>query len=409
MIEVQETIIERIAVAHGSGRQLAELAEDASRGFLADTDRIGGVIAATFSNPDRFPSLAVRMASRLGLPPSTPAFDIQMACSAYPYAVYLASRMAADTKSKILVIDGDVQSRLVDSTDHATGAIFSDAVTASLVSAGNGRQSRFDFLSRLDEALSCKESGPIRMDGMRVFTFVAMEISAFLRGFGSDFNCFVPHQANPYMVRQLAKALGLQDKLLTIPEAVKNPGSCSVPMAIAQSGASGRMLIAGFGAGFSAAAGIVTVLPQQENRIIAKGVFDVNSVEETWDVAKRLAARLKPGDVVCLEGGLGTGKTTFVQGLASALEVSGRVTSPTFCIVQEHKSADKSTLLVHMDLYRLESESDVLGIGWEDYMDRGAILAVEWPERAGTLIPETAVRVSFSRLEGDEARRIEIS
>ena len=138
-------------------------------------------------------------------------------------------------------------------------------------------------------------------------------------------------------------------------------------------------------------------------------VFNVNSVEETWDVAKRLAINLKSGDVIRLEGGLGTGKTTFVQGLAAALGVSGRVTSPTFCIVQEHKSADEAILFVHMDLYRLESESDVIGIGWDDYIDRGAILAVEWPERAGTLIPENAVRVSFSRIDDTESRRIEIS
>lgn len=140
-----------------------------------------------------------------------------------------------------------------------------------------------------------------------------------------------------------------------------------------------------------------------------KDTYDVNSVEETWNVARQLAATLRPGDVVCLEGDLGTGKTTFVQGLAAALGVSGRVTSPTFCIVQEHKSADGSVLFVHMDLYRLESEADVVAIGWEDYVDRGAILAVEWPERAESLVPPDAIHVSFSRMEGDESRRIEIS
>ena len=140
-----------------------------------------------------------------------------------------------------------------------------------------------------------------------------------------------------------------------------------------------------------------------------KRIFDVSSVEETWEVAKLLAAELKPGDVVRLEGGLGTGKTTFVQGLAAALGVSGRVTSPTFCIVQEHRSGNGAVLFVHMDLYRLESESDVLGIGWDDYVARGAIIAVEWPDRAGSLISGNAVRVSFSRLEAEDSRRIEIS
>ena len=141
------------------------------------------------------------------------------------------------------------------------------------------------------------------------------------------------------------------------------------------------------------------------------GVFEVESVEETWALAKKLAAELKPGDVVCLEGDLGAGKTTFTQGLAAALGVPGRVTSPTFCIVQEHRrqsaALDCSRLLVHMDLYRLHGEDDVIAIGWEDYLAEGAILVVEWPERAGALIPAEAKHVVFTHLEGEESRRIE--
>ena len=79
-----------------------------------------------------------------------------------------------------------------------------------------------------------------------------------------------------------------------------------------------------------------------------KGLFEVSSVEETWEVARRLAAELGPGDVVCLEGDLGAGKTTFVQGLAAAMGVGGRVISPTFCLVSEHRGGGR--LLVHMDL-----------------------------------------------------------
>ena len=136
------------------------------------------------------------------------------------------------------------------------------------------------------------------------------------------------------------------------------------------------------------------------------GVFEVNSVEETWALARKLAAELKPGDVVCLEGDLGAGKTTFTQGLAAALGVTGRVTSPTFCLVQEHRGR---TLLVHMDLYRLHGEDDVLAIGWEDYLAEGAILVVEWPECAGSLIPPNARHVVFTHLEGDERRRLAFS
>lgn len=138
-----------------------------------------------------------------------------------------------------------------------------------------------------------------------------------------------------------------------------------------------------------------------------KGSFEVGSVEETWELAKQLAKELKAGEVICLEGDLGAGKTTFVQGLAAALGVPGRVTSPTFCIVQEHRGEE--VLLVHADLYRLNGEDDVLAIGWEDYLAEGAIFAVEWPERAGTLIPTNARRVRFYHLDGEERRRIEFN
>jgi len=136
------------------------------------------------------------------------------------------------------------------------------------------------------------------------------------------------------------------------------------------------------------------------------GIFEVHSVEETWALAREFAKELTPGSVICLEGDLGSGKTTFTQGLAAALGVPGRVTSPTFCIVQEHAGAEM--LLVHMDLYRLHGEEDVLAIGWEDYLARGAILVVEWPERAGTLVPRTAWKVSIRHLEGEENRKLTI-
>ena len=135
-----------------------------------------------------------------------------------------------------------------------------------------------------------------------------------------------------------------------------------------------------------------------------KDVYQVNGVEETWAVAREFAAELRPGDVVCLEGDLGAGKTTFTQGLAASLGAKRAVTSPTFCLVVEHPT--DRFLLVHMDLYRLHSEDDVLAIGWEDYLAEGAILVVEWPERAGSLIPPTAKHIVFTHLDGDERRRL---
>ncbi len=135
------------------------------------------------------------------------------------------------------------------------------------------------------------------------------------------------------------------------------------------------------------------------------GEFEVHSVEETWALAKEFAKELKPGDVVCLEGDLGAGKTTFTQGLAAALGVPGRVTSPTFCIVQEHETDD--LLLVHMDLYRLHGEEDVEAIGWEDYISRRAIIVIEWPERAGGLVPASAHHIRFHHM-GEEKRKVAI-
>ena len=272
MISIPEVVVERVAAAIGSGDPLADLAAKSARAVGASG--IVAVVAATFSNPARFPSLAVRVAASLGLPPSVAAFDLQMACSAYPYALYLAGRMSADLGGKVLVVDGDVQSPLVDESDHATGKIFSDACTATVVSANPGGASAFDFLSRQDEALVCGASGPIKMDGFKVFSFVATEVSKFLRDFLSatsapDF--FAPHQANPYMVRQLADSLELKDKLLTIPEELKNPGSCSVPLALAHNAAriaGSRVLVAGFGAGYSASAGIVRIAGDYEGKVL---------------------------------------------------------------------------------------------------------------------------------------------
>ena len=272
MIALDEVVVERIAVSLGKGDSLLDLAVDSSLRALRSgpgTPSIAGVVAATFSNPDRFPSLAVRVASALGLPSSVPALDVQMACSAYPYALYVAGRLASDLGGRILVVDGDVQSPLVDKGDHATGGIFSDACTATVVSSSSSSAARsyFDFFTRHDDALSCAAAGPIKMDGFKVFSFVATEVSKFLSsfldaagaagGFDAKSLQFAPHQANPYMVRRLAEELGVSNRLLAIPEAMKNPGSCSVPMALAMNGSPGPAVVAGFGAGYSASAAVV--------------------------------------------------------------------------------------------------------------------------------------------------------
>jgi tRNA threonylcarbamoyladenosine biosynthesis protein TsaE len=130
-------------------------------------------------------------------------------------------------------------------------------------------------------------------------------------------------------------------------------------------------------------------------------------IPATWRVAARVAARLPRGGVVALQGELGAGKTTFVQGLARALGVARPVTSPTFTLVGEY-AAGQDRLLVHMDLYRLRSPDDLLAIGFAEYLERGAIVAIEWPERAGELLPVDAIWVEIGLTSDPRARRIRV-
>ena len=134
--------------------------------------------------------------------------------------------------------------------------------------------------------------------------------------------------------------------------------------------------------------------------------YTVHSVEETWRVAAELAATLMPGTVIALHGDLGAGKTTFMQGLGHALGVKRPITSPTFTLSVEY--ATPRMKLVHMDLYRLTGPDDLLTIGFAEYLESGAIVAAEWPERAGELIPDTAIHVTFALTDEEETRHITI-
>ena len=229
---------------------------------------VGAVVAVTFSSPRRFPAVAASVAARLGLSGNVAAVDLSMACSGYPYGLFVAGQFAAATGKKVLLLDGDVQSAFVDSSDVNTVAVMSDAATATLVAPGDpGGTALFDFLTdgARDDVLSCSARGPVKMDGFGVFRFVAADVTAFLRDFlsaaGERPDVFVPHAANMYMVRQLAASLGLEDQLASAGGSYANTGSCSVPLAIAGSSASGRALLAGFGAGLSASAALVRIPP----------------------------------------------------------------------------------------------------------------------------------------------------
>ncbi len=127
------------------------------------------------------------------------------------------------------------------------------------------------------------------------------------------------------------------------------------------------------------------------------------SEAETEALGRALAARLGPGDVVAYRGGLGMGKTAFTRGLAQGLGCTGRVTSPTFTIVNEYPGP---LPLFHFDMYRLESSDSLFDIGWEDYLDRGGVCAVEWSEQVADAIPPEAVTVDFRRCPDKEGWRL---
>ena len=134
--------------------------------------------------------------------------------------------------------------------------------------------------------------------------------------------------------------------------------------------------------------------------------FVTHSREETQALGARLADALDAGRVVAFTGDLGAGKTAFVSGMARSLGVEERVTSPTFTIVNEYEGGRLP--LFHFDMYRLGGADELFHIGWEDYLARNGVCAVEWSENVAEAIEPDAVRVSILRGEGDNDRIITI-
>ena len=130
--------------------------------------------------------------------------------------------------------------------------------------------------------------------------------------------------------------------------------------------------------------------------------FITNSPVETEQVGAALGKILKAGTILAYEGDLGAGKTAFTRGLARGLGAKDMVTSPTYTIVNEYLSGRLP--LFHFDMYRLASSDDLWDIGWEDYLDRDGVCAVEWSENAADAM-EGAIRVRIEKI-GDESRRI---
>ena len=134
--------------------------------------------------------------------------------------------------------------------------------------------------------------------------------------------------------------------------------------------------------------------------------FHSHNEAETEAIGARLAAVLNPGAVVAYLGDLGMGKTAFTRGLAAGLGYKGRVTSPTFTIVNEYEGP---TPLFHFDMYRLSGSEDLFDIGWEDYLARGGVCAVEWSEIVRDALEPGCIRVDLRRGERDGQRRITVT
>ena len=132
--------------------------------------------------------------------------------------------------------------------------------------------------------------------------------------------------------------------------------------------------------------------------------FFTNSPEETEAVGQALGVALQGGTVLAYEGDLGAGKTAFTRGLARGLGCTDMVTSPTYTIVNEYLSGRLP--LFHFDMYRLKSADDLWDIGWEDYLDRNGVCAVEWSENVNDAM-EDALVISIQKL-GDNERKITI-
>ena len=131
-------------------------------------------------------------------------------------------------------------------------------------------------------------------------------------------------------------------------------------------------------------------------------IFETNSELETEQAGERFASTLSDGAVVAMYGELGSGKTAFVRGMARGMGISMRVSSPTFTIVNEYRG-DRE--LIHFDMYRLSSSDELFDIGWEDYLNRGSVCAVEWSENVEDAFYGDEIIVRFEKTS-PTARRI---
>ena len=125
---------------------------------------------------------------------------------------------------------------------------------------------------------------------------------------------------------------------------------------------------------------------------------------DTENIGAAFSANLQPGTVVAMYGDLGAGKTAFIRGMARGMEIDAHVNSPTFTIVNEYPGERE---LIHFDMYRLSSADELFDIGWEDYLNRGSVCAVEWSENVREAFSGDEITVTIDKT-GDTSRKITI-
>ena len=127
------------------------------------------------------------------------------------------------------------------------------------------------------------------------------------------------------------------------------------------------------------------------------------TLRELQEWGEAFGAGLAPGSIVTLEGELGAGKTTLAQAICRGVGIREDVTSPTFALVNEYQGGE--TTVFHLDLYRISGPGDLTNVGWDDIVNSGGIVIIEWPERAGARLPDESIRIRLEHLPADESRR----
>lgn len=139
-----------------------------------------------------------------------------------------------------------------------------------------------------------------------------------------------------------------------------------------------------------------------------KKVISIESLDKIGDAAREFVSLMDDNTIFAFYGGMGAGKTTFINALSRALGVGEDATgSPTFALINEYRSDTTAELIYHFDLYRIEDLEEALDLGIEDYFESGAVCLIEWPERIDALLPDDTVKVEMA-VNPDESRTLTV-